>query len=54
MLSSRNTLAALGPTALEHQPASLGGHPLAEAVAMGTLDVAWLKCPLHGSLLKKN
>jgi hypothetical protein len=52
-ISSRNTLTALGPTTLEHQSARLGGHPLAEAVAMSSLEIAGLKCPLHGSLLQR-
>ena len=46
-----NALAALGATALQNKPAGLGGHPLAEAVATGALEIARLKCPLHGSLL---
>jgi hypothetical protein len=52
-ISSRNTLPALGPTTLEHQSTRLGGHPLAEAVAMSSLEIAGLKCPLHGSLLQR-
>ena len=46
--SSGQTLAALGAAALQHQSARPCGHPLAEAMLVGALDVAGLKSPLHG------
>jgi len=47
----RNALATLGATTLQNKPTGLGGHPLAEAMATGALEIAGLKCPFHGSLL---
>jgi len=49
--SGGNALAPLGATTLQNKTTGLGGHPLAEAVASGALEVARLKCPFHGSLL---
>jgi hypothetical protein len=46
-----NALAAFAAPTLQHKPTALGGHPLAEAMAAGALEVARLKCPFHGSLL---
>jgi len=50
----RNALATLGATTLQNKPTGLGGHPLAEAMATGALEIAGLKCPFHGSLLFGN
>ncbi len=48
---SANPLTALGPTSSENLAASLGGHPLAESVAVRSFHVTRLKCPFHGTLL---
>ena len=45
-----NALATLGPAPAQHEAATARRHPLAEAVATGTLGEARLECPLHGSL----
>ena len=48
MASGGKALAALAATALQDEAAGARGHPLAEPVRPGSLDVARLKRPLHG------
>ena len=47
--SSRQTVAALGPTSLQHGAPTTGAHPGAEAVLLGALQIVRLKGALQRS-----
>ena len=50
--SSRQAMAALVATGLQHGTSRAGAHPVAKAVLLGTATVIWLVGALHAALLE--
>lgn len=49
-MARSEALTALGTATLDDKPASLGAHPLTEAMGLGPATIIRLKCSLHSTL----